>query len=528
MNLTAFSNHKQLFLYLNLSIPFELTDQEAALILLLQKLDYSQFYKPKKRSGRPPAADPYTMMLILLYARTQGRYSSRAVERLCKRDLFLLQILGDKKAPDHTTFDRFVHIHEKAIDELFFQIAGRLDYLGELKKDVVYQDGTKMESKAGRYTFVWKKTIKKNQEKLHKHVWKLISQVNDHCSWNLNPLNYIASLKTIKESFEANEANLIPEKTGRGHRITKVQKYYRDTLIYLEKLEQYGEYIKSMTERNSMSKTDPDATFMRMKDDHMRNGQLKPAYNIQVLVDSGYIVGAYASADRTDYATLIPAVSHMHKNLPWKYSRYCADSGYNSQQNHEFLEQQNIEAYIKPQLHEQSKKRKFKKDIGRKENMTYDKKHDQFICAKGKKLELRYIRSRKNQYGYDIETHTYRCKRGCKSCNLRTSCMKKSKADYKQVQINHKLSAYEQKATALITSSEGKEIRVNRSIQAEGAFAQIKSNWSFRRFLRKGKKGIYTEWLLISMAMNVVHLGNRLAQSKVGNPYYYRIEEKSA
>ena len=101
------------------------------------------------------------MMLILLYARTQGKYSSRDLERLCKRDLFLLQVLGERKAPDHTTFDRFVHAYEKEIDDLFYQAVVRLETLGELTKDVVYQDGTKMESKAGRYTFVWKKLQKR-------------------------------------------------------------------------------------------------------------------------------------------------------------------------------------------------------------------------------------------------------------------------------------------------------------------------------------------------------------------------------
>lgn len=528
MNLTAFSRHRQLFLDLNISLPFEVTDHEAALMLLLQNLDYSHFDLPKKKSGRPRAADPYTMILILLYARIQGRFSSREVEKLCKRDLFLIQILGEKKVPDHTTFDRFVHTHEKAIDELFFQIVVRLDTLGELKKDVVYQDGTKIESKAGRYTFVWKKATKKNLEKLHRHIRNLINEVNDHFSWHLDPENLHAALKTLIERLKATGESLIPKKTGRGHRITKVQRYYRDTLAYLEKLERYNEYLASMTGRNSMSKTDPDATFMRMKDDYMRNGQLKPAYNLQVLVDSGYIVGAHASADRTDYATMIPALDHMHEHLPWKYPRYCADSGYDCQQNYEKLEEEKIEAFIKPQSHEQSKKRKFKKDIGKRENMQYDPEKDHFICARGRKLELKYVRSRKNQYGYETETHTYRCKRGCKSCPLRSACMKRSKANYKQVQINHKLAAYQRKATALISSPEGKEIRVNRSIQAEGAFAQIKANWSFRRFFRSGMKGIYTEWLLMCMAMNAVHLGYRLSRDEVGNPFYFQIPEESA
>ncbi len=170
----------------------------------------------------------------------------------------------------------------------------------------------------------------------------------------------------------------------KGNRVRKVQIFYREVIAYQEKLKQYEEYLSSMKGRNSMSKTDPDAIFMRIKEDHRGKPQLKPAYNLQVLVDSGYVVGAYASADRTDYATMIPALDHMHEHIPWKYSSFCADSGYDCQQNYEFLENQNIDAYIKPMLFEYSKTEKFKSDTGKRENMTYDEKHNQFTARMGR------------------------------------------------------------------------------------------------------------------------------------------------
>lgn len=179
----------------------------------------------------------------------------------------------------------------------------------------------------------------------------------------------------------------------------------------------------------------------------------------------------------------------MHTNLPWQYSRYCADSGYDCQQNYEALDQRGIEPYIKPQSYEQSKKRSYIKGIGRKEYMEYLKYDDCFICKRGKKLKLKYISKKKNKYGYEIHTHVCQCKRGCKSCTLRSLCMKKSKAHYKRVQINHTLAKYLKVSRDNITSAEGQEIRVNRSIQAEGAFTQIKKNMSFQRFQHKGMMG---------------------------------------
>jgi transposase len=529
MNITSFPHHKQLPLDLNLPISFEFTEHESALMLMLEHLDYSRFSTPiKGKTGRPRAADAYTMVLILVYARMQGKYSCREVERLCKRDLFLLKILDGRKAPDHCTFDRFIDTHKDALEQLFFQTVGRLDELGELTRDIVYQDGTKMESKAGRYTFVWKRAVEKNLPKLHGHIELLLGEVTQIYEWDLPSCEYEGLLEEIKGRLEALGEPLVPDISGRGHRLSTAQRLYKKTVAYLEKLKNYHFYLASMEGRKSMSKTDNDATFMRMKDDYMRNGQLKPAYNLQVLVDGGYTVGAYASADRTDYATMIPAIDHLHEHIDWRYRGYCADSGYDSQQNFQALEQRHIKAYIKPQNYEFSKTRTFKNDIGRRENMDYHERGDYFICAAGKKLVFKYQKNSTNQYGYTTSARVYHCRRGCLSCTQRKACMKRSRAKYKHVQCNQVLDAYHKQALELISTQTGCEIRVNRSIQAEGVFAQIKSNWGFTRFLRAGMKGAYTEWLLVCLALNVVRLGNRLAIGSIGNPFSYQAQPDSA
>lgn len=523
----SFHSQRQLFLDMNLTIPLDLTPQEKAILLLLQKLDYSGFYIDKKKSGRPLAADPYTMMVVILYARVQQKYSSRDIERLCKRDLFLLKVLDGNKAPDHSTFDRFLHTHSNAIEKLFYQVSMRLDNLGELGKDVAYQDGTKIESKAGRYTFVWKKSTSKNLIKLENHIHNLFSEIECCFQWNIPRDNLLQSMEIYIKKLKELEIPLIAKQEGRGHRLTPEQKFYKKLIHYKEKLILYQSYLSQMNGRNSMSKTDEDATFMRMKEDYMGNGQLKPAYNLQVVVDGNYIIGAHASNDRTDYNTMIPAINKIQENLPWQYNAYCADSGYDCQQNFEYLENHEIKAYIKPRDYEQSKKRSFKNDIGRKENMLYLPKEDCFVCTEGKKLLNVYTKKSRNQYHYQIETNIYRCKRGCKSCRSRSKCMKRSKAEYKQVQVNHSLRKYHETAYKLIRSDKGKEIRVNRSIQAEGAFAQIKANWKFRRFLSSGMGNIYTEWILACLAVNAMHLGNRLEQNLVGNPFHYRLEKSA-
>lgn len=85
-----------------------------------------------------------------------------------------------------------------------------------------------------------------------------------------------------------------------------------------------------MGKRNSYSKTDHDATFMRMKEDAMKNGQLKPAYNIQFGVDSEYIVWSTSGPQPTDTTTLIPFLKTLENNTGFKYSKIVADAGYES------------------------------------------------------------------------------------------------------------------------------------------------------------------------------------------------------
>ena len=146
------------------------------------------------------------------------------------------------------------------------------------------------------------------------------------------------------------------------------------------------------TDRNSYSKTDIEATFMRMKDDHMQNGQLKPAYNVQLAVENYFVIHTYISNDRTDYNTLIPVLEKHKAHFNSFPQEVTADSGYSSEPNLVYLKNNNIDSYIKLQMHEKMKTRAYKKDIGKFYNMekviTQDGVH--FICKDGRKLQYEH------------------------------------------------------------------------------------------------------------------------------------------
>ena len=252
------------------------------------------------------------------------------------------------------------------------EVSKLLYSLGEISGKTVFIDGTKIESAANKYTFVWKKAVTKNQAKLFGKILSLVEECET--LYGLHIIHHgKVSLHTLKrlrkKLYRIRREEGIVFVHGSGKRKTRLQKSIETLETYLDKLKEYNHKLHICGERNSYSKTDPDATFMRMKEDAMQNGQLKPAYNLQHGVDSEYITWLDLSSRPTDTRTLIPFLKEMGKHLPFKYQEVVADAGYESEENYLFLEENGQLSYIKPQNYEILKTRKYRQDIGRMENM---------------------------------------------------------------------------------------------------------------------------------------------------------------
>lgn len=175
--------------------------------------------------------------------------------------------------------------------------------------------------------------------------------------------------------------------------------------------------------RNSYSKTDTDATFMHMKDDHMRNGQLKPGYNVQFAVNSGFITGIGVFSNRTDLGTLIPFLTYLWHKHGKSYRNVVADSGYESLANYRWLFENGQTAFIKPANYESGKKRSSKSQVGRMENMGYYEPDDCFICKNGRHLDLSSHYTSHAKDGTERKISVYRCE-DCSDCPYRAACCK--------------------------------------------------------------------------------------------------------
>ncbi len=251
-----------------------------------------------------------------------------------------------------------------------------------------------------------------------------------------------------------------------------------------------------------------------MKDDHMRNSQLKPAYNVQIAVESEYVTGVGIFDDRNDIATLIPMLNNMKEKIGRKYLNIIADSGYESEENYLFLESNKQTPYIKPQTYEKWKKRSFKNDISKRENMKYDAESDFYICHNNRKLIPTSIIYRKSASGYKSEVTVYECE-NCDNCDYKVKCTK-AKGNRK-MQVSKTFVEKREISYKNITTEFGTKLRMNRSIQVEGAFGVLKSDYEFNRFLTRGKNSVQTEFILLCFGYNINKLHSKIQNEKTQN-----------
>jgi len=140
----------------------------------LEELDYRRLYKAYSPRGRNPATDPRVMFKVLAYAAEELHlYSNRRIEDACRNRVDVIWLLGDEPVPDHSTIARFKQRCAAEIEDLFYQYVVLLEKLGETDHEVVFIDGTKLESRAGRYTFCWRGTVEKNLSRLKETVYAL-------------------------------------------------------------------------------------------------------------------------------------------------------------------------------------------------------------------------------------------------------------------------------------------------------------------------------------------------------------------
>ena len=527
-NYTLFSRPYQL--KLPLEIGHTIPDNDCVRLLgqFVEELDLSDLYSTYSRV-KENQVSPRQMLKIMLYAYHEHNYSSRGIEKACRRDINYMYLLEGRSAPDHATIARFRSIHFGQVADKYLAMTARyLMDLGEISGREIFIDGTKIEANANKYTFVWKKSVTKNQVKLLEKTALLVQECVESYGlreiWHGQVKEKHLS-KILRKLYKIKDEESIEFVHGSGCRKTQLQKHIELLEEYSARLKEYSRKLEVLGDRNSYSKTDPDATFMRMKEDAMLNGQLKPAYNLQLGVDSGYISWLTLSPKPTDTSTLIPFLTGMETALKHRYLVVVADAGYESEENYSYLEDRGISAMIKPANYEISKTRKYKQDISRRENMPYNPDGDYYTCRNGRRLYAHGIHHQKTASGYVRKQTVYRCYE-CAGCPHRAECLKgknwkiPEEERFKKLTVSRKFERQRKECLDRITSEEGIQLRVNRSIQAEGAFALWKEDGAFRQFLCRGQANVYAESVLMAIAQNLDNLHRRIQNRKLGLHLY--------
>ena len=465
----------------------------------------------KKKGSLGGGASRYNLVMmtkLFVYGYMTKVCSSRMLAKAARENVMFMWLAGGQK-PDFRTLNDFRgKLLKGVMEEVFVTAVKMLTAKGYIKLENYFIDGTKIESASGRYTFVWKKSVKKNDDKLDERlrsyirvaeqIWeeengeygdKDLEELGDKTGYTSADVKELAGI--LKERLKRLTGEENKKKLGKGLKTIEKE--------YLPRKKKYEKAKRICGERNSYSKTDSEATFMRMKEDHRGKGQPKPGYNVQIGTENGFVVGYDIFANPGDIRTLKPHLKRQKKRLGVKPKTVITDAGYGSEENYVYLENQKVKAVVKYATYHKEKSNKWKEDIYKPENWEYNKKEKYYICPDGRKLTLKETKKSTTESGYPITVGIYECE-SCKYCRHKKQCSKTS--GNRRISRNDRMQRLRRKAKRTLEDERFIELRKQRSVEVETVFGQIKGNQGYRRFLLRGMSKVSTEWGLLALGYN--------------------------
>lgn len=509
-----YSNPKQAVLPILIQDYLDICDPVLTFNQFMEEIDLEKYLRniPKHYTGRL-RYNPVSMLKTVLFGfMTNGYISLRELEDNCKINLRFMYLM-DHETPSYRTFGYFINeVLGESIEEIFKDINKKIFEEEHVDLQHLYIDGSKFEANANKYSWVWKKATEKSRYRLFAKITQLFEIINEELApsgiWlNINTEYAPEYLKEATDKYaEVWQLDVNQFIHGRGHHKTKQQRHYEKLMEYTEKLEEYVEKIHICGEgRNSYSKTDHSATFMRIKTDYMGNDQLLPAYNVQIGVADEYIAVVDVNQYRSDMDCFIPLMNKFHEIYGF-YPKYpVADAGYGSYNNYIFCEQNGMEKYMKfPMFKKETTDKKYHEDPFRAVNFPIGE--DGIMrCPNGKAFYFQYRQNVKgNAYGRQEEV--YQCE-DCSSCPYANQCKKTDKN--RTVRVNQELTAMHREVVENLESIHGALLRMNRSIQAEGTFGIMKNDRWYKRTVRRGIESVCLEVFLVFIGQNLYKYHNK-------------------
>jgi transposase len=475
---------------------------------IIDELDMKPLIEQYKGGGTS-AYHPKMMLKVIVYAYTQRIFSSRRIAKALRENVHFMWLSGMNR-PDHRTINRFRgEVMKSVIDEVFYGVLEQLLDRGLINLENYFVDGTTIEANANRYSYVWRKNTERYKAGLQEKVRKLLDEIDEleaaeEEQYGDEDLEEVGEGKEIDIEEMKAAARRINERLKadpKNKALKNAKKELENKII--PNAEKYEQQEKTYKGRNSYSKTDEDATFLRMKEDRM-GGQAKAGYNIQMGTENQFVIGYSIHQRAGDTSCLKEHMETLYDELGEYPETITADAGYGSEENYAYLQERNIPAYVKYNTFHYEQKKNFQKKYPyRVENWAYLSEEDQYICPQGKRLIYRETRPTVSANGYESTRRIYECE-DCQGCPVKEECTKSKYNRTLWVGVDLK----QMKTTAFdrLESPRGKDMRSRRPIEVEAVFGRLKHNWGFRRFLLRGLEKVKTEWGILCLAHNIAKI----------------------
>jgi transposase len=460
------------------------------------------------KGGGTSSYSPRMLLKVMTYGYIEKIYTSRTIAKALKENIYFMWLSG-MSTPDFTTINNFRSKRLKeSVDDVFSSVVEVMIKGGYIKAENLFIDGTKIEANANRYSYIWKKNVERHESMIKDRVKKLLTHIEElqkeedaeYGSHNLEEYEGNLTAEQIEKVVE--EINQKISKWGKSKTATSdVKKLKKE----VPKLKKYQKQKGMLGGRNSCSKTDNDATFFKMKEDHHGMSQLKPGYNVQIATENQFILGYGIYQKAADTSVFIPFMDRIKDQLNIPAKNVITDAGYGSEENYDYVVRNNIGNYIKYNNFDYEKTTEYKKRNFISDRFVYNKIKDQYECPSGQILDFAYIKKTKTENRYKSERIVYKS-RCCQGCQYKEKCCKG--LNNRTIEISPKLIEYKNTARQNLESENGKKLRSQRGVDVESVFGQIKHNNQFRRFYSRGLKKVNTEWGIISIAHNIKKMAN--------------------
>ncbi|WP_353463562.1 IS1182 family transposase [Mammaliicoccus sciuri] len=511
-------NMSQITLPLNIEVLIPENDIAHYVNQIVESIPNEEFYEFKPSRGAS-SYHPKLMLKIILYSYTQSIFSGRRIESFLK-DSIRMMWLVQNQTPSYRTINRFRinPIMDKLLQSLFINFRTQLVELNLIDEDSIYIDGTKIEASANKYTFVWRKNTERYNSKVieqSKEIYRnaIINEVIPELNEEQNDEISIDTLKDLEDALEQKIEDLNDEisnteavkerkvlRTKRSE-LNKTKKSLSDNI---DRQVKYKKQLEILGERNSYSKTDHDATFMRMKDDHMMNGQLKPGYNLQIATNSQFVLSYDIFPNPTDTRTLIPFLNNIKNNYFNLPEYIVADAGYGSEENYKnIIDSFNRTPLITYSMYLKEQTKKYKENEFNTQNWTYDEIRDEFICPDNRRLPFKRYAYRIDKYNYQRDFKLYECE-NCSNCALFNLCRNNAyQSTNKKIMKNNVWEYFKYMTQNLLSNPETEKIYKQRKIDVEPVFGYLKAILGFTRMSLRGKSKVKRELGIALMATNI-------------------------